>query len=130
MPNHCCLDVTGHITRDIEVRQAGEHSVASFGIAYNRKRGAESHATFIDCKAWNKTADAAQRFLSKGIATRLIGRLEQENWKDKATGAARSKLVMVVGEIVLFGDGQPPQRQEQPAEPFPLTGDGPGSVPF
>jgi single-stranded DNA-binding protein len=37
--------------------------------------------------------------IAKGRPVLIIGRIEQESWTDKTTGAARSKLVCVANEI-------------------------------
>ena len=54
---------------------------------------------YIDCDAWDKTADLVARFCARGKQVYLAGRLKTDAWDDKATGARRSKIKMVVSHL-------------------------------
>lgn len=87
----------GTITKDVEIKNSGaENSVCSFSIAANRKVKGEEKATFLDCKAFGKTADNIAKFFGKGRRIIIDGELEEQRWEDKQTGAQRSKLVCLV----------------------------------
>ena len=45
----------GRLTRDTEVRDAGEHKVGDFGIAIN---GFKDEVLFLNCQTWNKQAES------------------------------------------------------------------------
>jgi len=92
----------GNLTRDIELRQlpSGNQSVASFGVACNRKfktqQGEErEEVTFVDCEAWGRTGEVMKEYLSKGKPVFLEGRLKLDQWEDKE-GKKHSKLKVVV----------------------------------
>jgi single-strand DNA-binding protein len=103
--------IAGNLTRDPEVRPVGSSTVASFTLAVNRKwkdaSGEKKEAvSFIDCKAWGKTAEMVGQYLIKGRGACVVGRIEQESWDDKDSGQKRSKLV-IVAETVQFTDAKP-----------------------
>ena len=60
--------LVGRLTRDPELRktQTGK-SVLSFAVAVNRRFSKEDQADFINCVAWNQTADFIANYLTKAI---------------------------------------------------------------
>lgn len=111
--------VMGNLCRDPETRHISDTaSVTSFSIAVNRKwkdaSGAAKEAvTFIDVKAWNKTGEIIQQYFTKGKPILLVGRIEQENWEDKESGAKRSKLVLNANEFHFCGGDKPAQSEPE-----------------
>ena len=114
----------GTLTRDVEIRQAGQTSVGNVSLAINEKYTTKSgekreDVLFLECVLWGKTAELAGQYLAKGKQVLFSGRLKQENWEDKATGAKRSKVVLNVDDMQFLGGpsgGQdaPASRQETP----------------
>ncbi|GHV34658.1 single-stranded DNA-binding protein [Clostridia bacterium] len=91
----------GRLTRDPELRHtpAGS-SVASFGLAvdkYSKEAGART-ADFFDVVCWEKRADFASKYLTKGKKIVLSGRLQQRQWKDKE-GNNRSSVEIIAEEL-------------------------------
>jgi len=90
----------GNITRDFEVRHtpAGT-AVTDISLAINdrTKSGDEwvENTTFVDVTLWGKTAEIAQKYLSKGSPVLIEGRLKLDQWE--SDGEKRQKL-KVVGE--------------------------------
>ena len=78
--------LVGRLTRDPELRktQSGT-SVLSFNLAVNRKfsKDDEQSADFINCVAWNHSADFMAKYLSKGSLIGLEGRIQTRNYEDK-----------------------------------------------
>ena len=68
--------------------------------------------SFIEFKAFGKTAETLAANVRKGDSIMLIGGIKQERWLDKS-GAKRSKLIMLVDRMV-FGDRR---RSDAPAKP-------------
>jgi len=99
------VNLMGNITKDLEMRYLPNGTaILSFSIAVNRrykdKDGkAVDKPSFIDCKAWAKTAEFINQYWSKGKRILLIGRLEQETWQDKESGKNRSKIVVIVDKV-------------------------------
>jgi single-strand DNA-binding protein len=102
----------GNLTRDIELRHtSGNNAVAQIGLAVNRRwktpEGEQrEETTFVDCEAWGKTGEMMKQFFTKGRPVLIEGRLKQDTWQDKESGANRSKLKVVV-ENFHFVDSKP-----------------------
>lgn len=142
----------GNLTRDVEVRQLPSGSqVAEIGLAVNRKwrdKGSgemKEEVGFYDVVMWGRTAEIADQYLKKGSSILIQGRLQQDRWEDKETGAKRSKVKIVCENMTMLGsrqqdgdgDSQPasqshaqPQAQAQ-AQPQPAWADpNPDEIPF
>lgn len=97
----------GNLTRDPELRYTPKGTaVADLGLAVNRRVPDGSgnwneETTFVDVTVWGNTAENAQKYLAKGRAVFIEGRLQLDTWQDKQSGQNRSKL-KVVGENVQF----------------------------
>ncbi len=92
--------LVGRLTRDPELRktQSGT-SVLSFTAAVNRKfQSQDQTADFINCVAWNQTADFLARYATKGALVGVEGRIQTRNYEDK-TGN-RVYVTEVVAESV------------------------------
>lgn len=97
--------ISGNVTRDPELRQAGGAQVLEFGVCVNDRRRNDSGEwvdvpNFIDCTVWGKRAEALSRMLRKGSQVTVEGRLHWRQWQAK-DGSNRSKLDVVSGEVVL-----------------------------
>ena len=81
MLNH--IIVQGRFTADPTLRttQSGK-SVVSFTLANDTDYG-EKHTDFIDCVAWNGTAEFVNKYFKKGQMALVMGRLQSRKWKDK-----------------------------------------------
>ena len=79
----------GRLTRDPEVRYSqGENAtaVARYTLAVDRRfnrNGDENTADFINCVAWNKTADFMAQYVKKGALLGLEGRIQTRSYDDK-----------------------------------------------
>lgn len=92
----------GRLTRDPEVRysQGSEPiAVARYSLAVNRrfKRDGEPDADFINCVAFGKTGEFAERYFKKGQMVSIVGRLQVRSWEDQ-TGQKRWSTDVVVEE--------------------------------
>lgn len=77
--------LVGRITKDPELRktQSGA-SVVSFTLACNRRVPSQGQdADFINCVAWNKTADFMAQYVRKGALLGIEGRIQTRNYDDK-----------------------------------------------
>ena len=78
----------GRLTRDPEVRySSGKNAmaVARYSLAVNRrfKREGEPQADFINCVAFGKNAEFAEKYLRKGIKIALTGRIQTGSYTNK-----------------------------------------------
>jgi single-strand DNA-binding protein len=96
--------IVGTLTRDPELRfTPGGAAICQFALAVNRRwkqNGEDKESvSFFDVKAWGSLGENAAASLVKGNRALVSGRLEQESWPDKDTGATRSKVVLVADAI-------------------------------
>lgn len=76
----------GRLTKDPELRTTGSGTpVVSYTLAVNRrfKTQGQPEADFINCVAWNKTADTMARYLHKGSLIAVQGRIQTRNYENQ-----------------------------------------------
>lgn len=94
--------LVGRITKDPMLRktQTGT-SVVSFTVACNRRVPSQGQdADFINCVAWNKTADFMSQYVKKGALLGVEGRIQTRSYDDK--DGKRVYVTEVVAENVQF----------------------------
>lgn len=99
--------LVGRIVKDPELRfSAAGAAIVSFTIVTSRRvkdqasgDWSDADTTYWDCKAFKQSAENIAESLVKGTAVIAQGRVVQESWEDRQTGAKRSKMVMLVDEI-------------------------------
>ena len=94
--------LVGRITKDPLLRktQSGT-SVVSFTIACNRRVPSQGQdADFINCVAWDKTADFMAQYVRKGALLGLEGRIQTRSYDDK--DGKRVYITEVVADSVQF----------------------------
>ncbi len=92
----------GRLTRDPELTysQAAEPlAICRYSLAVNKrfKRDGEPDADFINCIAFGKAGEFAEKYFSKGQMVSLAGRLQVRNWEDQ-NGQNRTTTEVVVEE--------------------------------
>ena len=116
------VTISGNLTRDPELRQAGNTSVLSFGVAVNdRRRNPQSGQwenvpNFVDCTVFGSRADALAGLLHKGSKVAIDGKLRYSSWEGK-DGKKRSKLEVVVNELELMQRETSPEQPQHPQQP-------------
>lgn len=86
----------GRTTRDIELKYTPSGAaVCSFTLANGRKVKDVEQVSFIDCVAWQKTAEIIAQYVTKGNRIAVEGRLQQRSWTD-GDGNKKSKVEVVV----------------------------------
>ena len=113
MLNHIVM--AGRLTKDPELRKAGEISVCSFRIACDRDfktKDGEKETDFVDVVVWRKLADNVAKYFTKGRMAVVSGRLQIRNWTDKEGNKRRS--AEVVADNIYFGDS----KRDTQADPF------------
>lgn len=95
MLNHSVI--MGRFVRDPEIRRTNSgKAVTSFTIACD-KPGRDSGASFIECVAWEKTAEFISNYFMKGSAIIVEGRLESRQYETK-DGQKRTVTEVVVAQ--------------------------------
>jgi single-strand DNA-binding protein len=84
----------GRLTRDPELRTlASGKSVAQFSVATNERAGENERAEFHAVIAWDRLAEVASSFLSKGQTVAVEGRLQTRNWDDDQGRHWRTEVI-------------------------------------
>lgn len=120
----------GNLTADPELRYTPKGTaVTDIRLAINRYYAGDNSSdrqeetTFVDVTLWNRQAEVAGNYLSKGRGVFVEGRLQLDSWEDKASGQKRTKLRVIGENIQLFprgasdgdmGGGAPRQAQSAP----------------
>ena len=117
MASYCKITLVGHLGKDVELRTTENgQQVANFSMAVSEKRGNEEKTTWFRIAAWGKNADVANRFLKKGSACMVTGRLSAREYQTNA-GATGFALEVTCDDLVLLGgqnqDQQPAQESAQ-----------------
>lgn len=106
MLNNCTIQ--GRLTRDPELRYTASNTpVISFTLAVERTQknaSGEREADFIDCVAWNKTAEFVKNWFAKGMMAIVVGRIQSRNWEDR-NGNKRTSIEINANEV-LFGESK------------------------
>ena len=111
--------LAGNLTRDPEFKEVGTSSVCKFGFATNRKVKDNNEVMFIDVECWGSVAELCNKYLKKGRNVLVEGRLTQQDWVDKATGANRSKHSIVASAVQFLDSGDRGEISQEPsAEPY------------
>ena len=96
--------VSGNLTREPELRQAGSTTVLQFGIAVNeRRRNSQTEQwedvpNFFDVLVWGARGEGLSRILTKGMKVAIEGKLRWSQWQAK-DGANRSKVEIVADNV-------------------------------
>lgn len=83
------VELTGRLTKDPEVRYSnganGSTAVARYTLAVDRKFKQEGQPTadFINCIAFGKLGEFAEKYLHKGVKIAVVGRIQTGSYKNK-----------------------------------------------
>lgn len=106
--------LVGRLTRDPELRktQSGA-SVVSYTIAVNRRvqTPGQPDADFINCVAWNKTADLMAQYLHKGSLIGVEGRIQTRSYDNQQ--GQRVYVTEVITDSVQFLEPKMPDLRIQ-----------------
>ena len=91
----------GRLVRDPEVRytQSGK-ACAKFTLAIDRRKSSDGNqqADFIQCVAWEKTAEVISQYCTKGKKIAVEGRIQTRSY-DAKDGAKRYVTEVVVNNM-------------------------------
>ena len=95
----------GRLTRDPELRHTGSGTpVCSFSIAIDNGYGDNRSTDFINCVAWNKTAEFVEKYFTKGRMIIVIGRIQTRTWEGQ--DGKKNYVTEVVASEVSFGESK------------------------
>lgn len=102
---------------DLKQTQNGK-SVLSFCMAVNRrfKQDGKREADFLDCVAWDKTAEFIAKNFTKGDGIAIVGELRTRTYEDKQ-GSKRKATEVYIVEAEFCGSRAKADGTETEAEP-------------
>lgn len=87
--------VKGRLTRDPELKYVttanGEKAVCNFSVAADNPFS--EGATFFNCQAWGKTAEAINKFMKKGNMILVNGSMQASNYEKEGEKRTFWRLV-------------------------------------
>lgn len=106
----------GRLTATPEIRttQSG-HKVTSFTVAWNEKYGDKETNLFLNCTAWNGTAEFVCKYFGKGQQIIVEGKLQTNSFTDKE-GNNRSVVDLSVDGVSFCGSKNENASTTAPAE--------------
>ena len=108
------VSLVGRLTRDIEVRYAGELPVGKFGLANNYSKKTDGkwteEANFFDIVLFGRQAESLKQYLVKGKQVAISGELRQERWEKD--GRPQSMVRIIASSIQLLGGNATNSNQE------------------
>jgi single-strand DNA-binding protein len=98
--------VTGRLGKDPEIRSTSSgKSVTSFSLAVDEGYGDKKSTLWVYCEAWDKTAEAIGRLVTKGSRVTVQGSLREDSWTDNdGNKKSRTKIVAQKVDIIDFID--------------------------
>lgn len=119
----------GNLTEDPETRQTvNGRTCTLFRLAINgTSKTADGHSStsFLDISSWDRTAEAAAKYLRKGRPVFVEGKITQETWQDKKTGKQRSRLLIIAENIQFLGSSQQQSGGNRPQQQEPYHQENP-----
>lgn len=107
--------VIGNLTEDPAMQYVGEGNKAktTFSVACNQRFGKTEETLYVDCEAWERTAEFCAEYFRKGSSVVVRGRWKKETWE--AEGGKRSKYFVKVDEAGFAGPRPRNDDEERPA---------------
>lgn len=112
--------LVGRTTRNIELKENRNRThYVQFTLAVNRpykdEKGGEQ-ADFIQCVAWNKTAETVAKYVSKGNMIGIEGRLQLRSYENEA--GSRQYISEVLVNRLTFLESKKSRAIPEPVEPI------------
>ncbi len=123
------------MTAEPRIFQAGQSKKATFSVAsdyrYQKQGEWVSETSFFNVEAWRWVAEDVERLLHTGTPVIVTGRLVQNSWEDKESGAKRSTVLINAANVAIhlkgIGSMSPKTRGDSNASP---AHEEPAAAPF
>lgn len=109
------VELIGRLSKDPETRYSqGDNStcICSYTLAVPRKYPHQDTADFIQCKAFGKMGEVADRFYKKGVKVAVVGRIQTGSYTNRDGNKVYTTEVVV--EDQEFAESKNAQQQAQP----------------
>ncbi|MDH9172146.1 single-stranded DNA-binding protein [Staphylococcus epidermidis] len=106
--------LTGRITKDLELKQAGQTQVTNFSMAVDNPFKKDD-TSFFDIVAFGKTAQLLNDYCGKGSKVLIEGNLKQDGVQDKE-GNNRSVVGVIANRLEFLDSKGSNQQNPQPQQ--------------
>lgn len=107
----------GRLTKDPELRTTNSGTpVCRFSLAVDNGYGENHQTDFINCVAWNKTAEFVSRNFTKGKMMIAVGRISTRTWEGQ-DGKKHYATEVIVHEVE-FGEKKTEAERPEPMDDF------------
>ncbi|WP_145437128.1 single-stranded DNA-binding protein [Staphylococcus haemolyticus] len=106
--------LTGRITKDLELKQAGQTQVTNFSLAVDNPFKKDD-TSFFDIVAFGKTAELLNNYCGKGSKILIEGNLKQDRFQDKE-GNNRSVVRVIANKIEFLDSKGSNNQNNQPQQ--------------
>lgn len=119
----------GRLTRDPEVRYSQGNqqpvAIARYSVAVDRKfkQAGQPEADFINCIAFGKFGEFAEKYLHKGMKIAITGRIQTGSYTNKDGNKVYTTDVVVEEQEFCESKSKQNQSQEEQKPPFRPDGD-------
>lgn len=111
------LILIGNLTRDPETRTTPSgHTVCSFDIAVNERRGGQDSTTYFRVSTWDKTGENCQKYLSKGKKVFVSGPVSARAYQTN-NGETRVSIEVTANEVEFLS----PANNAAAPTPYPAS---------
>lgn len=123
----------GRLTADPEIRQTNSgKTVASYRMAVDRnvKTEGQPEADFINCTAWGKTGEFAEKYLHKGIKIAVEGRIQTGSYEKDGVKHYTTDIIVDRHEFCESKRSADSGGYAEPAQNFTEIDDDGSDLPF
>ena len=126
------VNLIGRLTRDIELKYTqGGTAMARFTLAVDRqfknKETGEREVDFINCQAWEKTAEIMSNHLGKGRQVGVTGEIRTGSYEKDGQKVYTTDVN--VNNFTFVGNKSDGQAQQSPAQQYNQTPNNFGGQP-
>ena len=107
MTDHNGVTLIGRLTADPQRKYTqGGMEIAEFSIANNYYVSTKNttEVNYFDIVAFDKLAETANKYLTKGKQVLISGSLRQERWQDRHTGKTQSRVIIILQGMQMLAD--------------------------
>lgn len=121
--------LVGRLTREIELKTAGESSVVKNSLAVDRRfknKNGEIETDFINITAFGKTAEFIEKYCKKGTKLVIEGRIQTGSYEKEGQKVYTTDVIV---ENVEFAESKKTSEAESVPNTSEATGDGFMNIP-
>lgn len=107
----------GRMVKDAEIRHTDSgKAVTSFTIAVDNGHGDNKKTDFINCVAWEKTAEFIKNWFGKGRMIAIVGRISTRTYESQ--DGRKNYITEVVVNEVSFADSKKDETPQENKDEF------------